>query len=73
MVALMSEVAALKDGDEGGTTRNSLQPRPAQCGKMALQGCRIFDWHSLFVHCQREMRIKPEHFGRLRARLGGLA
>src|SRR5258708_8959676 len=39
MVALMSEVAALKDSDErrGSTTRNSLQPRPAQCCQTTLQ------------------------------------
>jgi hypothetical protein len=51
----------------------SPQPRLAQCGKVTLQRCRIFDRHSLFVHCQREMWIQPEHFGRFRPRLGGLA
>ncbi len=74
MVALMSEVAALTGSGRGGsTTLNSLQPRPAQCGKMTLQHCRIFDRHSLFVHCQRKMRIKAEQFGCLHPRFRHLA
>ena len=50
-----------------------LKPRLAQKSNMTLQCRLVFDWHSLLVNLQRELRIEPHDFGRLRPRLGAFA